>query len=170
MKFYDFYLKETDKEYQIFCDLDGVLTNFDKAWKKLGISDKDFRSYQEEVGDAYAYTVLKKRGGIDFWIEMEWLDDGKDLWNFIKKYNPIILTTPANFEESKEGKKIWVQKNLGDDIRIIFSKNKEKYANSRNILIDDYQKKIDDWIEHGGIGILHKSAEKTIKKLKKYGF
>jgi len=34
-------------------------------------------------------------------------------------------------------------------------------------LIDDLPRNIDPWIEAGGIGILHKNTEDTIKKLKK---
>jgi hypothetical protein len=55
--------------------------------------------------------------------------------------------------------------------KLILSKaeNKKDYARPNSILIDDNVKNIADWIGAGGIGILHTSAEDTIKQLKKLG-
>ena len=39
-----------------------------------------------------------------------------------------------------------------------------------NVLIDDYQKNIDEWEAAGGIGITHFRTEVTIQQLKKLGF
>lgn len=155
--------------YKVYCDMDGVLTDFEESWKSLNVSDKTFREYEDEKGSPYAFAVLKRAGGIKFWSDMPWKKDGKELWNYIKKYHPTLLTTPAQFDESKEGKEIWIKRELGEDIPFIFSKTKGEYAKPNRILIDDYQKKIDNWVENGGIGILHKSTEKTIKELKKLG-
>lgn len=48
--------------------------------------------------------------------------------------------------------------------------DKFKYAGHNKILIDDlYKTNIIPWREHGGIGILHTSANDTIQKLKKIG-
>jgi hypothetical protein len=41
------------------------------------------------------------------------------------------------------------------------------YAFEGSILVDDRQKNIDSWVENGGIGIVHTSAENTINELKK---
>ena len=43
---------------------------------------------------------------------------------------------------------------------------KGMFAMEGSVLIDDRQKNLDSWIEHGGIGILHVSAEDTINQLK----
>ena len=43
---------------------------------------------------------------------------------------------------------------------------KGAFARKGFVLIDDRQRNIDAWEKAGGIGILHKSAEKTIKTLK----
>ncbi|MEM4261005.1 MAG: hypothetical protein QXG00_07225 [Candidatus Woesearchaeota archaeon] len=124
ISFINYYFKE-NKDYKLFVDMDGVLCDFNKAWKDLDVTDKDFGDYEEEVGRAYA--------------------------------------------ECKEGKKIWVKEELGDDIPLIFSRTKGKHAFKNGILIDDYDEKIDNWEDNGGIGIVHKSAKETIKRLKKLG-
>jgi hypothetical protein len=49
------------------------------------------------------------------------------------------------------------------------AKHKKDFAGPNNILIDDRVDNINGWIEAGGIGILHTSAEDTIKQLNKLG-
>jgi hypothetical protein len=43
---------------------------------------------------------------------------------------------------------------------------KGMFAIKGSVLIDDRQKNLDAWEKHGGIGILHTSAEDTINQLK----
>ena len=52
---------------------------------------------------------------------------------------------------------------------LAYSYNKKDYADKNSILIDDYSKNIEQWRAAGGIGILHTSAEDTIKQLQKLG-
>ena len=47
--------------------------------------------------------------------------------------------------------------------------NKPDYASPTSILIDDYPKNIKEWENKGGIGIVHKSAEQTLRALEKLG-
>ena len=73
--------------------------------------------------------------------------------------------------ESLSGKLLWVEKNLGlSSDKVNFEHKKWKYALSpdgkSNILIDDFQSKVEPFTEAGGIGILHISANNTIKILK----
>jgi len=50
------------------------------------------------------------------------------------------------------------------------SKDKQNYLKDHDILIDDREQNIQRWVEAGGIGILHTSAENTIRQLQKYGY
>ena len=48
---------------------------------------------------------------------------------------------------------------------------KEKLFSKKNaILIDDYQKNVDEFTRSGGIGIHHTDTSKTISQLKRLGF
>ena len=99
------------------------------------------------------------------------MPDGKQLWDYIKKYNPFILTAPTFNPESKEGKRVWVTKHL-DNVRKLYFKSsttKAEYSRKNRILIDDRAATVDDWNARGGIGILHTSAANTIKQLKQLG-
>lgn len=155
----------------IYVDMDGVLTNFDKQFSMLNkqklIPEKFIALYGE---DKFWDLITKK--GILFWESMEWLPGGKTLIKFlINNFNPKqiqILTTPSYENDSKIGKYNWVNNNLNGMFTINYSFNKEEYATSNNILIDDRESNIQKWIDMNGIGILHKDVNSTITQLKQY--
>jgi hypothetical protein len=155
--------------YSIYCDMDGVLTDIETQFETyFGVSREQ---YEKKHGKKEFYKELNNTD-ISFWSTMPWTKDGKELYNYIKKYNWYILTTPLkNNTDCKLGKLEWCSNNL--DIpkeRIIFSFNKYEYStNTRCILIDDRnEQNVLPWIEHNGVGIVHTSTEKTISQLKKY--
>jgi hypothetical protein len=167
--------KKEDNEikFKLYVDMDGVLTNWFKAFRDLGkdvTKGLEGDEFEKKYGREELWSVIDKHGKLEFWSEMEWMKNGKNLWNYVKKYNPTILTTPAKNKLSKQGKEIWIKRELGKDIPFIFAKDKYKYADMNSILIDDYDKKINDWVNLGdGIGILYKSVDQVIEELKKYG-
>jgi len=153
------------KNYKIFCDMDGVLVDFDKGYFKLtGIDISDKFSNDTKFWDPI------NKAGYSFWINLEWMEDGKELWNYIEKYDPNLLSAPSREIESRVGKKDWVKKEL-PGVRLILrtAKHKKDLATSKGILIDDRKENIESWIGADGIGILHTSTEETIKELKKLG-
>ena len=98
------------------------------------------------------------------------MSDGKEYWNYIKKYKPILLSAPSRNNESRLGKRVWAKRNLpGVKLILAFADNKKNYANENSILIDDREKNINQWKEAGGIGILHTDAASTIAQLKELG-
>jgi hypothetical protein len=106
-----------------------------------------------------------------FWSELPWRKDGKELWNFIEKHHPYILTSPMDGKGSREGKIQWCKTNLNiNRQRVHLAKKKHLFAlqndSMPNVLIDDTEEKIDNWVAHGGIGILHKNTESTVKRLR----
>jgi hypothetical protein len=161
MKFRDVY----NKKYEVWCDMDGVLVNFKNAIEKLGLTIKKLDDEPNK-----AWPIIAKAGE-NFWSQAPWTNDGKELWDYVKKYNPTILSAPSQANSSKTGKRIWVKNELGQNVKVILCKaaEKQQYANYKSILIDDMEKNIDQWVANGGVGILHKSAKETIKKLQDLG-
>lgn len=154
-------------DYKIFCDMDGVLVDFEKGYLDLtGINLKG----EHFDGPRFWEPVNKK--GYDFWINLDWMGDGKLLWNSIKDYNPSILSAPSSKPESRVAKHDWVDRELGKNVEVILrsARNKKEFAAPNHILIDDREDNIRDWNESGGIGILHKSTDDTLNKLNKLGF
>jgi len=148
---------------RIFCDLDGVLVDFNKGYYDLTGDDI---SGQHRTDNGF-YEPINK-AGYNFWINLQWTKDGKKLWNYIKKYDPELLSSPTKKDESIIGKIDWVKRELpGVHLILRSSKNKKDFAKKDTILIDDRPENIEQWINHGGIGILHSSTENTIKDLQK---
>jgi hypothetical protein len=118
-----------------------------------------------------------------FWENLDWMPDGKQLWEYISQYAPYILTAPAanhdlptniryklEHNESKQGKLEWV-KRLPNMKKIYFkdSNFKQDLSGPNKILIDDRPQIIEKWNEKGGIGILHTSSKNTSIELQKLG-
>jgi 5'(3')-deoxyribonucleotidase len=163
--------------------MDGVLCDFVKRFKDLSESKNMApREFEEKYGKDNFWDIVDSYG-IDFWENMEWMPDGKELWNFCKPFNPTILTAASKHPISCEGKLKWLKREIPelpnhnvqrktkggwDGVsKIIMNPDKFRYCTGQDsILIDDTKKKIDPWINAGGIGILHTSASDTISKLK----
>mmetsp|Transcript_10317 Transcript_10317/g.15352 ORF Transcript_10317/g.15352 Transcript_10317/m.15352 type:complete len:262 (+) Transcript_10317:243-1028(+) len=95
--------------YKIFCDLDGVLVDFEAGVKKIcngkGPDDIPNQSY---MWGAIARTPL-------FYQNLPWTKDGKQLWNAIKHTMPDILTGVPRSKNSRLEKAIWCQRELIED-------------------------------------------------------
>jgi hypothetical protein len=154
-------------KYKIFVDLDGVLVNFGEGYKKLTGVD---------LGNKYvkfnaSHWAPIDREGPTFWVNLNWMNDGKILWNYVRKYSPNILSSPSRSSTSKVGKKTWCSINVPESDKILLypREQKQKFSAENHILIDDLENTIEEWNNKGGIGILHVSADQTIKELKKIG-
>ena len=159
---------------RIYCDMDGVLCDFAQGVEKVigkSITQWSYGSKSEKWDPIKATPK--------FWHTLPWMTGGKDLWNFISKYKPHILS--AYVEETFDpncipGKSYWARTNLGiaaGRINLVKRVQKQNYAKvvgQPAVLIDDYKKNTDQFTDRGGIGILHTSTSNTIRELKKLGF
>lgn len=161
-------------QYKIFCDMDGVLTDFDKRFEYFGGLTPD--EYQAKFSKSQFWKLIDDKVGFEFWAKMPWMPDGKQLWSYIEKYKPMLLSAPSQKPSSRYGKRVWVKDNLpltkdAPKVKLILAKreNKQDYSKPNRILIDDRADNIEEWKSKGGIGILHTSAADTIEKLKQIG-
>jgi hypothetical protein len=98
------------------------------------------------------------------------MPQGKQLWDYIKQYNPTLLSAPSRENESRLGKRLWVKNNIpGTKLILASRETKQNYAKPNTILIDDRPDTIDEWNAKGGKGILFISTEQTINDLKQLG-
>jgi len=156
---------------RIYCDMDGVLCDFAKGVEKVigkSISQWSYGSKSEKWD--------KIKSTPKFWHTLPWENGGKQLWSYISKHKPHILS--AYVEESFDpncipGKSYWARTNLKvapGHTNLVKRVQKQNFANKNSILIDDYNKNISDFKKRGGIGIYHTSTSNTIRELKKLGF
>jgi hypothetical protein len=151
-------------DYKIYCDMDGVLVDFDKGYEELTGAKASFDTPKEEFWEPIS------KAGAAFWIKLQWMPDGKQLWDYIKPYNPDLLSAPSREESSKIGKFTWVKRNLpGTKLILRSAERKQEFATPNSILIDDRADNIQRWKDAGGIGIVHTSAADTIQQLKDLG-
>jgi cytidyltransferase-like protein len=158
--------EQEGSKYKIYVDMDGVLVDFDGGYEKLtGITTRA----ADEKGPEFFWKPISKAGA-KWWITLNWMPDGKQLWDYVKKYNPELLSAPSREEASKMGKRIWVKRELpGVKLILRLADKKQEFASPNSILIDDREKNIEQWKSAGGVGILHTDAASTIKKLKELG-
>jgi hypothetical protein len=161
--------EETEQKYTVYCDMDGVICDFDKRFEQVsgGIPP---RTYEEKYGKQAFWDLIDNQTGVKFWVGIPWMPNGKQLWDYIKKYTPTLLSAPSRNNESRLGKRLWVKNNIpGTKLVLANAENKQNYANPKSILIDDRPSNIEQWRSKGGIGILFVSTEQTIKELQEYG-
>ena len=134
----------------IFCDLDGVLADFEQ-----GVKNK-FKKNIDELNPNLMWGVINKSSS--FFETLPWMPKGKELWSRIEQYNPIILTgVPMGNSKAIEQKIRWCKRELGSNVQVITcaSKDKPDYCLHSSILIDDRTDNLNTWNKKGGKFILY---------------
>jgi hypothetical protein len=155
--------------YQIYCDMDGVIADFEARFDHFfGMSPSE---YEAKNGRRAFWNQIDNNIGVKFWVGIPWMPDGHQLWDYIKKYNPILLSSPSTSESSRIGKRLWAKKYMpGTKLILAFPDQKANYSGEGKILIDDrLEPNIQMWRSKGGIGIHHTNASDTISQLKELG-
>lgn len=184
LEVFDHNLLETDDENStvIYCDMDGVLADFDKGFKKLsnGVSAAEFdqRNQSNEIWGLI--WSAPPDHGITWWSTLPKMEDCDVLWKFITSLKvPVKILSSTSSRRSKTnnaeiGKRKWLSTNLiptpkDENIMLVDSSEaKQQYALGPNhILIDDLPSNISQWRAKGGTAIEHKKSESTIPELKR---
>jgi hypothetical protein len=172
----DLLLEESDfvPKYQIYCDMDGVLTDFErrfvtllrkegpKYYSKATIAQVTRPKHFEKLeGQTEFWKFIDQYIGLEFWSGMEWMPNGRQLWDFIEPYGPKLLTSPSRDNTSRLGKRLWVKDNLVPAPEVIFrfGDAKSDFANENSILIDDKPSNLAAFAAKGGIVIECKDGD-----------
>jgi hypothetical protein len=162
-------------------DMDGVLTDFESAFKKIagGVSPDEYKAKHGKKAEAELF--LSK--GMEFWRDATWLEGGKELVSFALSHFKLvrILSSAgsgkdwAKFKEIQAGKIMWIQTNVPqiqkkNIIIVPFPNLKARHSGPGRVLVDDRDTTIKQWNMKGGIGILHHhfNWQATIKELESY--
>ena len=153
------------KKYKLFCDLDGVLVDFENGVNELTGKLPEHQTI-ENMWKKISYCE-------NFFENLKFTNYGKQMWTHIVDIYenvPTILTgVPSNNKKNYDIQKInWCKNNLGKNIDVITcnSFDKYKYAATNHILIDDRIKIGRQWISAGGLFIHHVTPERTLYELK----
>ena len=155
---------------KIYLDMDGVLADFEGTWEKLtGKKFSDYSSSKEFW--AIANHLQRMYRCLDFIHDAHILVEGVN--SYRPKYEIEVLTAIPLLEcfaNAEQDKKDWIDKHFPHNWKFNigpYAVDKQKFARSGDILIDDKKRNIDQWIAAGGIGILHVSAIDTLEQLNK---
>jgi len=162
------YYPNTPDNIQVYLDMDGVVSNFEKFFKgKFGAIRFD-NMLPSELWKNIGTMLLKGEGVFSAFDALEY---HKEMYNFFSQYNPIFLSSTgfSNHRIASNQKREWLDRNIKKDVPAIFtttSKLKAHYAVPNSILIDDRPHSIMPWLGNHGEAIMHKEALDTIIKFK----
>ena len=155
--------------------MDGVLADFKTAAvKTTGMS---INRWMNIPSSKQKWSLILQNK--NFWYDLPWMQGGKQLWSYISKHDPHILSAyvEENFDPNCiPGKKAWLRKNVNmvnpQKVNLVKRREKKLFAKRGKpaIIIDDYEKNVRDFNMSGRIGIHHTSTSKTIQQLKRLGF
>ncbi len=149
---------------QIFVDMDGVLADFDSGYEAA------FGHRPDKAADNADWSKVRAVAG--FYAGLPLMPGALDLWAFVERYRPIVLTgVPHSVKEAPENKRAWVLKHLGPRVEVRCCRSSEKchHAEPGDILVDDWEKYRHLWIARGGRWVTHRSAEESVRELRALG-
>jgi hypothetical protein len=149
----------------LYLDMDGVLADFHKEYRKLDPQLADRKRFRQAVIE---YKIFE---------DLDFMPDTQELLNHVSKLDSDvtveILTSmgthdPFQGQCAKNQKYLWLsKKNI--PYKANFVRNKQEkgalFAKENAILIDDSIGCVEPFTKAGGYGILHTSAANTIPLL-----
>jgi 5'(3')-deoxyribonucleotidase len=148
----------------IFCDLDGVLADFEQ-----GVINR-FNRRPDQLQPGTMWGVINKSN--TFFETLPWMPRGRELWEEIKQYDPIILTGIPRSSYAAEQKRRWCATELGPEFHVITCSTKDKpnFCLRDSVLIDDRPDNLHAWNTKGGKFLLYDEdlQEKIVQRIHKH--
>lgn len=155
---------------KLFLDMDGVLADFDKrAEEILGMPCYE---YEWKYGTEMFWRHL--HSDPNFFLSFDPMPDLDHLWDKVCHLFPTVLTALPNNEHRdavREQKLEWISKYLGEWVPMITCDTKEKtrFCEIDDILVDDRNVNQRAWINAGGHFVHHYNAHDTVAELQDLG-
>ena len=154
---------------RIYVDCDGVLANFDK--KATQILRGNPRTFEDMYGSESFWAALNHDG--NFFKTLELMPGAAELMDGLKGLglDPWVLTgCPSQIPEGHLQKQEWIAAKFGRSQPVITCKSRDKsnFCRPGDMIIDDYPKHIDAWVEKGGVWFLHVSVDETLRLVEEW--
>mmetsp|Transcript_41038 Transcript_41038/g.76324 ORF Transcript_41038/g.76324 Transcript_41038/m.76324 type:complete len:271 (+) Transcript_41038:73-885(+) len=151
--------------WQVYCDLDGVLADFDRGVvERTGNQPKEF-SRRRKMWRRLAPPRTK-----EFFARLDWMHGGAELWKYLEPLSPAILTGSPSGDWAGPQKVRWCEKNLklpADRVLVVDASDKALFSHPGAILVDDRAEYRIEWEARGGIFVHFTEAEESIAMVRK---
>jgi hypothetical protein len=147
----------------LYLDMDGVLCNFDKAYRALDPEKADRKKFREAV---FTYKIFE---------DLEFMPDAQELLDYVSKLENInieILTSMGTYDElqgheAKTQKLYWLHEhNIPYKANFVRAKQeKANFAHDRAILVDDSIGCITPFAVKGGHAIHHSRSSDSVQQI-----
>lgn len=152
---------------RLYLDLDGVLADFDAGYERVMGAPPD----RSKPDSPLMWERLASHGA--FYYGLPTMPGAEELWEFVVRHRPIILTgLPESIPDAETQKRAWVRERFGRAVPVIAcrSADKARCCWPGDVLVDDWEKYRLRWINAGGVWITHRSAAESIVALRALGF
>jgi len=151
---------------QLFLDCDGVLADFDTGFQEL--SGMQGQEYEDKYGSKSFWKFIQDSP--HFFENLPVMSGAMDLYQTVKHLRPIILTGCPRGGWAEAQKMRWRDKYFtGVPMVTCLSHNKVDYCQPGDVLVVDFLKHSQKWIDGGGIFVHHTSAQESIHALESTG-
>lgn len=155
--------------------MDGVLADFDRGVRELcGLNPVDQSKSTNAQTDRLWEEVRKVP---HFYGKLQPIESASEMFmRIFEKYGEacqILTGIPKprrKIENAGEDKIEWAHKFLSPDVKvnIVFREQKPEFCRgAQDILVDDYDRNINEWKSHGGTGILFFNTKQTSDELRR---
>ena len=146
----------------LFLDCDGVLADFDAgATALLGMGP---RAFEERHGKREFWRRLAKAR--DFYATLPLMPDATELFEAVEHLRPTILTGLPLGNWAAPQKVRWAAEHFpGVPIITCMARDKYRYMQPGDVLVDDSPTHRAVWENAGGLFILHRSARASLDEL-----
>ena len=161
---------------KIYFDMDGVLADFERGVNELCDLEPPSQNAKKRKPGEDDEMWKRIRTIEHFYDRLELMPGAKEMFDAVYgKFGDrceILTGIPKpkrEIENAGEDKETWVRRLLSDRIKvnIVYREEKPNYCTGKGcILIDDMERNVRDWNAMGGTGIVHVSAQETMKRLK----
>ena len=148
---------------KLFLDCDGVLADFDAGARSAlgGMTPKQFE-------ERYSKGAFWKRLATtpDFYGTLPLMPDAQILFDSVEHLRPTILTGLPIGTWAAPQKVAWAERHFpGTPIITCMARDKVRYMEPGDVLVDDREDHRSKWEDAGGVFIHHRDARSSLTRL-----
>lgn len=150
-------------ERKLFLDCDGVLADFDAGARAI-LGGLTARQFEDRHGKREFWRRLANAP--DFYGTLPLMPDAQALFDSVEHLRPTILTGLPLGTWAAPQKVAWAERHFpGTPIITCMARDKVRYMEPGDVLVDDREDHRDKWEVAGGLFVHHRNAAQSLDEL-----